>query len=470
MNAHAHLTESASPVALGTVIAFPSPNPAPIDDYKPGDIVDTELDLADDDFTADEFDDAPAASGPATALADRAALSRAIEIATNVVEKRNTIPILSNVRLLGDGKNLIVTGTDLDIEISVKIAAAADAHFGVTLPAHTLKDLLKKATASDVVGFTVPETETFLQKVSDWRDGRHVTEEVESKRYTGPATVDFERVKYRLEALPETDFPSLQAKDFSHSFTVPGAALVNSFAGVAAAISTEETRYYLNGVYFHHVEPRAIDRYHGDRGALRMVATDGHRLMRQDMAAVEGCDGLEGVIIPRKTVALLQKLLKGKACPENVGVQVSRTKIRFTFDDVTVTSKTIDGTFPDYQRVIPTDNDKPATFNSAALAEGIRAVSLISSERGRAVKLAFSEGNCQLAVNNPDQGSAVADLALDYGSDPLEIGFNVRYMQELIATADSEEITFIMADSGSPTVIKAAGRDGWLGVLMPMRV
>ncbi|TIX28856.1 DNA polymerase III subunit beta [Mesorhizobium sp.] len=446
MNAHTLAHSSVSAIALGAVVSF--------SDYAVAKAVQVEPEHESEVIAANEVaaaveivqEEPELLKAPATALADRAALTRALDIVANVVEKRNTIPILSNVSMIGDGANLTVTGTDLDIEIAVKIPAAADAHFAVTLPAHTMKDLLKKATASEFVGFT------------------------ERKGESNAVTVDFEKVNYRLQDLPIADYPNLSGGNPSHSFTVPGADLVEAFGGVAIAISTEETRYYLNGVYLHHVEPRAIDAYHGDHGALRMVATDGHRLCRQDLAATEGMAGMPGVIIPRKTVALLQKLLKGKACPASVRIELSDQKLRLMFEDVTITTKLIDGSFPDYQRVIPTGNDKPATFKAADLAEGVRAVELISSERGRAVKLTFSAGNCQLAVNNPDQGSATANIATDYASDELEIGFNAKYVQDLIATAGGEEITLTMRDSGSPTVITTPDRKGWLGVLMPMRV
>ncbi|MER9768926.1 DNA polymerase III subunit beta [Mesorhizobium sp. M0189] len=470
MNAHSHIGQSsASPIALGAVIAFPTREviqpahePEVIAANEFADAVMNHPDNADPLAELDEEDRGAIAEEladkaerreqclPANALADRAALTRAFDIVANVVEKRNTIPILSNVCLTADGENLLVTGTDLDVEITVTIPAAVDSHFGMTLPGHTLKDLLKKATSSDFVGFATA--------IGD----------------SNAATVDFEKVTYRLQDLPVADFPTLDAGTPSHSFTVPGADLVESFGGVAMAISTEETRYYLNGVYLHHVEPRAIDAYHGDHGALRMVATDGHRLCRQDLAASEGMAGMPGVIIPRKTVALLQKLLKGKACPASVRIEIGKTDhwgtIRLMFDDVTITSKLVDGSFPDYQRVIPTQNDKPATFKAADLAEGVRAVELISSERGRAVKLTFSAGKCQLAVNNPDQGSATANVAADYASDVLEIGFNAKYLQDFIATAGGEEITLMLNDSGSPTLLTTPDRKGWLGVLMPMRV
>lgn len=448
MNAHTNFANSSvSAIALGAVVSFSDYAAAKAVQAEP--VHEPEVIAANEaasgrDEPVKAEPDAPA--GPATALADRAALTRALDIVANVVEKRHTAPILSNVCLVGDGSNLTVTGTDLDIEIAVKLPAAADSHFAVTLPAHTMKDLVKKAPASEFVGFTAAHGDS------------------------NAVTVDFEKVNYRLQDLPVADYPNLSGGNPSHSFTVPGADLLESFGGVAMAVSTEETRYYLNGVYLHHVEPRAIDAYHGDHGAFRMVATDGHRLCRQDLAATEGMKGMPGVIVPRKTVALLQKLLKGKTCPASVRIELSDKMLRLMFDDVTVTTKLVDGTFPDYQRVIPTQNDKPASFKSADLAEAVRAVELISSDRGRAVKCTFDRGNCRLAVNNPDQGSANADVATDYAGDMIEIGFNAKYMQDFIATAGGEEITLTMADAGSPTVITTPGRKGWLGVLMPMRV
>ncbi|WP_192242771.1 DNA polymerase III subunit beta [Mesorhizobium silamurunense] len=393
--------------------------------------------------------EAPAASlEPATAVVDRAGLTRALDFIANVVEKRNAIPILSNVMLAASGNGLAVVGTDLDIEMSVAVSGAVDAHFALTLPAHTLRDLLKRASASEFVGLTSPPL----------RDDAWA------------ATVDLEKVKYQLQMLPVADFPKLEFGTASNSFSVPGADLVEGFGGVAMAISTEETRYYLNGVYLHHVAPRAIDAYHGDHGAFRMVATDGHRLCRQDLAASDGMSGMPGVILPRKTVALLQKLLKGKACPETVAIGVNATKMRFSFDDgVTITSKLIDGSFPDYQRVIPTGNDKPAMFKAAELAEGIRSVSLISNVRNRAVKLGFSADACRLTVHDVDNGCAIADIAAAYANDEFEIGFNPGYLQAFIDTAHSETITLTLADAGSPTLITGE-RKGWLGVLMPTRI
>lgn len=398
---------------------------------------------------------------PATAVVERAPLTKAFEIVAHAVETRNTIPVLSNARLLGDGSTLFVTATDLDMELTVAVPAAADSRFGLTLPAGKMRELLKKATASDFVAFTMPNVERV--------EGQHGNPD--SHKFDGAAVVDFERVKYRLQAIHPDDFPILRGPSPLHadlvtvdssyrSFTMTGAALWGAIDGTMAAVSTEETRYYLNGIYIH----RAPD-------ALRMVATDGHRLYRQDLAAPEGSDDMPGVIVPRKTVAVLYKLLKGKACPESVGVELTTTGIRFTWGDVTLQSKLIDGTFPDYQRVIPTGNDKVARFDPETMLEAVRAVSLIQSQRGRALKLTIDAGKIALDVNNPEEGSAHAEIVADYDAASLEVGYNSGYLTDAIATASDagELVNLAMVDAGSPAIITGS-REGWMAVLMPMRV
>lgn len=371
---------------------------------------------------------------PASAVIDRAALTKAVEIVDRVVERRNTIPILSNVRMVAFEDALAVTGTDQDVDITVAVPCAVDPHFATTLPAKMLKDLLKKATASDFVAITNAEDAD---------------------------TLDFERVDYRLQSMPAKDFPDLSAPASAAVFTMSGADFWDGLDCTMGAISTEETRYYLNGIFFHVYE-------FGDAPQLRMVSTDGHKLFRRDFAVPAGAAGMEGVIIPRKTVTLLHGMLKGKGCPAEVKIEVSPSRIRFTFDNVVVTSKTIDGTYPDYNRVIPAHNDKAATFDTAALAEALRAVSLVSSERSRAFKLELSENSARMTVSNPDQGSAKADVACDYGSDPVEIGFNGGYMAHVLGiVGDNAVIT--LADSRSPALVTGS-REGFSAVLMPMRV
>jgi DNA polymerase-3 subunit beta len=391
-----------------------------------------------------------AATAP-SAIAERASLTQALDIVANAIQRRNTIPVLANCRLQGDGQTLFVTGTDEDLELVAAIPAAADSRLDTTIPAVDFRDFLKKATASDYVSIT--------HNRDDDQDS---------------VNLDFERVNYTMQALPGSDFPTLrgpspldrdgETDSTYRSFTMTGPAILDGINSVMGAISTEKDRYYLNGMFFHE--------YQGD---FIMVATDGHRLYRRVMALPEGAEAMPGVIIPRKAITLLHKLLRGKACPDQISIEVTEAKARFTWQHsgfhVTMTTKLVDGTFPDYNRVIPTGNDKVAVFDADTLAEAVRAVSLVSSERGRAVKFQLSEGSAALTVNNPDAGTAHADVACSYESDPLEIGFNGSYFADMIAVGagKGEPITAKFSDSGSPTLFTGS-IEGWTGVLMPMRV
>ena len=392
---------------------------------------------------------------PATAVVERAALTKAFEIVHSVVEARNHVAVLGNARIVGDGAAVFVTATDLDVEITARVPAAADSRFGVTLPSGRMRDLLKKATASDLVAFTMPDVETIPGK--DGMPDRY--------EFNGAATVDFERVKYRLQAIHPSDFPEMTAGLAVKRFALSGAVLWGAIDATMAAMSTEETRYYLNGIFMHHV--------YG--GPLRLVATDGHRLYMQDVAAPEGCEGMAGVIVPRKTVALLHKLTKGKACPETVLIEVSDTKIRFMWGNITMTSKLVDGTFPDYNRATPSFayvDANSATFDPADMLEAVRAVTLIASERGRAVKMTMDSDSIRLDVNNPDAGSATADVVAEFtGPDGFEVGYNAGYLVDVIATAspDGGPVVWQGTDTGAPAVFTGS-REGWKAVLMPMRV
>jgi len=227
------------------------------------------------------------------------------------------------------------------------------------------------------------------------------------------------------------------------------------------AISTEETRYYLNGIFLHTIESAGALK-------LRAVATDGHRLARADVEAPSGSEGMPGIIIPRKTVGELQKLVDN---PELiVTVEVSDAKIRLTIGEIVMTSKLIDGTFPDYQRVIPQANDKEMRVDCQSFAQAVDRVSTISSERGRAVKLALNEGHLTLTVNNPDSGSATEEVAVGYDNDPMEIGFNAKYLLDITAQLSGDDAIFLLADAGSPTLVRDTAGDDALYVLMPMRV
>jgi DNA polymerase-3 subunit beta len=269
------------------------------------------------------------------------------------------------------------------------------------------------------------------------------------------------RSRFSLQTLPETDFPDLAAGEMTHRFTLPAGDLKRLIDKTQFAISTEETRYYLNGIYLH--TPSAAK-----APALRAVATDGHRLAQVELAMPEGAGGMPGIIVPRKTVGEIQRLIEDPGA--EVAVDLSQSKIRFTLGQVVLTSKLIDGTFPDYARVIPVGNDKELVVEKKEFEQAVDRVSTVSSERGRAVKLSLSNGRLMLSVTNPDSGSATEEIEVDYGSDPLDIGFNSRYLLDIAAQIDGEKAVLRLADPGSPTLIEDKNSSGTLYVLMPMRV
>lgn len=367
---------------------------------------------------------------------EQAALLKALGHVYRVVERRNTIPILSNVLIRADERKLWLQATDLDIEVTEVIDAEVGQAGATTVPAHVLHDIVRKLP--DGAQVSLEQTGDGMQLLL--RSGRS---------------------RFTLQTLPATDFPDLAAGAMSHSFEVAATELRRLVEKTQFAVSTEETRYYLNGIYLHAVQ--------GEAGAaLRAVATDGHRLAQADTPAPKGAAGMPGVIVPKKTVGEVQKLLA--EAQGDVKVELSSAKIRFTSGAVVFTSKLIDGTFPDYGRVIPTRNDKRLTVDLQEFAKSVDRVSTISSERGRAVKLALGDGKLTLSVNNPDAGQATEELSVDYEDAPLEIGFNARYLLDITQQLDGDTALFKLAEPGSPTLIQDREGAPTLYVLMPMRV
>lgn len=367
---------------------------------------------------------------------ERAALLKALGHVHRVVERRNTIPILSNVLLRAEETGLRLKATDLDIEVTETIPAEVIQAGSTTVPAHVIYEVVRKLP-----------------------DGAQVSLEMAGD--TGQMQLRSGRSRFMLQALPESDFPDLAAGDLSHRFLLPPVDLKRLIEKTQFAISTEETRYYLNGIYFHTIE--------GD-GALmlRAVATDGHRLARIELPAPSGSEGMAGIIIPRKAVSEIQKLLEDS--DENVSVELSTAKIRLTFGGVVLTSKLIDGTFPDYQRVIPAGNDKDLIVDREEFKRVVDRVSTISSDRGRAVKLSLSEGKVTFSVNNPDSGSATEEIEAEYDSAPIDIGFNAKYLLDIAGQLEGDTALFKLADAGSPTLVQDRAGSPALYVLMPMRV
>jgi DNA polymerase-3 subunit beta len=367
---------------------------------------------------------------------ERAELLKSLGHVHRVVERRNTIPILANVLIKADKGKLSLKATDLDLEVTDSIAAEVSPAGATTVPAHMFYEIVRK----------LPE-------------GAQIV--IEGSGDRAVLSIRAGRSRFTLQTLPESDFPDLAAGEMSHSFTLPAADLKRLIDKTQFAISTEETRYYLNGIYLHAAGS-------AKSATLRAVATDGHRLAQCELPLPDGAAGMPGIIVPRKTVGEVQRLIEtGEG---EVSIELSAGKIRFTIGNVVLTSKLIDGTFPDYARVIPANNDKLLIVDKKDFEAAVDRVSTVSSERGRAVKLSITGGRLVLSVTNPDSGSATEELEVDYDADPLDIGFNSRYLLDIAAQIEGEVAQLRLADPGSPTLIQDKDSKGALYVLMPMRV
>lgn len=367
---------------------------------------------------------------------ERAALLKAVAQAQSVVERRNTIPILANVLIEAEGEHVTFRATDLDIEVVDRAIAQVERAGATTVPAVTLHDIIRKLPDGALVELT-------------------------EDAGTGKLAVQAGRSKFALATLPREDFPVMTTTEYSSNFAAAAPLLRRLFDKSKFAISTEETRYYLNGVYMHIAT--------GDDGQmLRCVATDGHRLARIDAELPEGADTMPGVIVPRKTVGELRKLLDDD--DTQIAVSVSDTKVRFATPDITLTSKVIDGTFPDYTRVIPQSNARRLEVDAAEFARAVDRVATVSSERSRAVKMSLDEDKLVLSVNAPDSGAAEEELAVAYGDEHLEIGFNAKYLLEIASQVDRENAVFLFNSSGDPTLMREGNDSSAVYVVMPMRV
>ncbi len=368
---------------------------------------------------------------------DRAVLLKALTHLQSVVERRNTIPILSNMRLETVADGLRLTATDMDLEAVETVAAGVQEPGATTAPAHMLYDICRK----------LPEgAEVALQTAAE------ATERL---------AIACGRIRFQLPCLPVDDFPVMSDDDFSHSFTLAAGELRRLIDKARFAVSTEEIRYYLNGIYLHATQS-------GDAPLLRAVATDGHRLARVDAERPQGAGGMPGVIVPRKTVGELRKL--ADEADGEIDVALSETKIRFAFDKVVLTSKLIDGTFPDYERVIPASNDKALDVDAAGFVRAVDRMMAISSDKTNAIKLALNQTRLVLSSGGPDSASGEEELAVEYDSPALEIGFNARYVLEMAQNFEGERIRFQMADAVKPVIAYDPSDERALYVLMPMRV
>ncbi|HTG37441.1 DNA polymerase III subunit beta [Sphingomonas sp.] len=373
------------------------------------------------------------------ATIERATLLRALSHVQSVVERRNTIPILSNVLIDAQASGSIrLMATDLDLQIDETVAAAVDQAGATTVSAHTLFDIARK----------LPEGA-----------------QVELSAAEGRLTIVAGRARFQLATLPRDDFPVIAEGELPTQFELPAEALKAIIDKTRFAISTEETRYYLNGIFLHVADEGGPG---GAHAVLKAAATDGHRLARVTIARPDGAEAMPDVIVPRKCVTELRKLLD--EVDASVGVSLSASKIRFDLGQAILTSKLIDGTFPDYSRVIPTANDKLLKLDPKSFMDGVDRVSTIATEKTRAVKMAVDRDKVTLSVSSPENGTAAEEVPGEYASIALEIGFNSRYLLDILHQIEGDTVEVHLADASAPTLIRENDKSPALYVLMPMRV
>jgi DNA polymerase III subunit beta len=368
------------------------------------------------------------------ATIERATLLKGLGHVHSVVERRNTIPILSNVLIEGSEEGGIrLMATDLDLQINETVEANVTEPGATTVPAHTLFEIVRKLPEGSQVELIAAE---------------------------GRMQVNAGRARFTLSTLPRDDFPIIAEGELPTRFELPAATLRQIIDKTRFAISTEETRYYLNGIYLHVSDET--------QPVLKAAATDGHRLARVTVPRPDGAQGMPGVIIPRKCVGELRKLLD--EVDGTVQVSLSDSKIRFGLGNAVLTSKLIDGTFPDYSRVIPTANDKLLKIDPRGFEEGVDRVSTIASERTRAVKMALDRDRVTLSVTSPENGTAAEEVSADYGAESFEIGFNARYLLDILGQIEGDTVEVHLADAAAPTLLRENDKAAALYVLMPMRV
>ncbi len=368
------------------------------------------------------------------ATIERATLLKSLGHVQSVVERRNTIPILSNVLIEANADGSIrLMATDLDLQINESVEAQVETPGATTVSAHTLFDIARK----------LPEGSQVSLAAAD-----------------GKMAVNAGRARFNLQTLPRDDFPVIAEGELPTKFELPAATLKEIVDKTRFAISTEETRYYLNGIFWHVTDDA--------QPVLKAAATDGHRLARVTVARPDGAAGMPDIIIPRKCIGELRKLLD--EIDGSVEVSLSASKIRFGLGTAVLTSKLIDGTFPDYNRVIPTGNDKILRIDPKSFMEGVDRVSTIASEKTRAVKMALETDKITLSVTSPENGTAAEEVSGDYKSDGFEIGFNARYLMDILAQVEGDTVEVHLADAAAPTLIRENDKASALYVLMPMRV
>lgn len=361
----------------------------------------------------------------------REALLKPLQLVAGVVERRQTLPVLSNVLLQVEGQQLSLTGTDLEVELVGRVALQDTAHAGqITVPARKLMDICKSLPADTLIDIRTDEQKLIVKAG---------------------------RSRFSLSTLPATDFPSVEEGPGSMVFSLPQAKLRRVIERTSFAMAQQDVRYYLNGMLLE-----------VSTGLVRAVATDGHRLaMSAVPAAIEQTEKHQ-VIVPRKGILELARLMTDQDA--NVGIVLGQHHIRATTAEFTFTSKLVDGKFPDYERVLPRGGDKLVTGDRQLLREAFTRTAILSNEKYRGIRLQLEEGLLKIQANNPEQEEAEEEIAVQYSGGNLEIGFNVSYLLDVLSVIGTENVRLILSDANSSALLQEADNDDSAYVVMPMRL
>ncbi|MDD9912725.1 MAG: DNA polymerase III subunit beta [Alphaproteobacteria bacterium] len=354
-----------------------------------------------------------------------------------VVEKRTSIAILSNVRLVAADNKLETTATDNDIVVQGSTEAFVEQDGTTTVNAHKFFEIISKIPEGVMVNLDLTEGGNRL-------------------------AISAGKAKFSLACLPADAFPAMTSVEDGVTFKMDATTLSRALTKAQFAASADDTRAYLTGVYMHIVENSG-----NDEPCLRFVATDGHRLAKVDLPLPEGIDGMPGVILPRKCVNELRKLTDEG---NEISLTVGETKIQGEAGDITLTSKVIDGTFPDYDRVIPKGNNSEMAVARRTLLQAVDRVAILSHEKSRSIRFALAPDQLTISANNPDQENATEEVKVEYGADSFDIGFNAKYVSDIGSQIESDDIKFFFKDGTSPVLVKDASDASALFVVMPMRI
>ena len=366
-------------------------------------------------------------------------LVKALSHIHGIVEVRHTLPILSNIIISANDDILSLSSTNLDIFCSDNISAEINKSGITSVSASTFYEIVKRLPNGSDIQITLSDEDSTL-------------------------VLKCGRSKFNLTTISPEDFPKISTDDLSVKFVLSVTELKRMIDKTKFAISNEETRYYLNGVFLHQTQKDSID-------ILRAVATDGHRLAQYDIPLPQGAKEMNGIIIPKKMIQELRRVLDDAS--GDINIELNENKIKFSFNDMKIISKVIDGTFPDYTKVIPQSNDKTLTINNNELKKSIERVSAVAINeevKSKAIKLFIESNKMILNVDSSSRGSAVEEIDLDYDKDKVEIGFNSRYLIDICNEIDGDKITLKLLDSTSPAIILDESDENLFFVLMPMRI